>query len=108
MHYKPKSHILLRTLDLCAFLFHVHHKLLCGLDGPEGSDKQDMDEESENSEKEERQNKDEGDGLLHNSTSAKATSTNGMDRRGNAHSSIKCEQGDMREDCRTAGLWDLR
>ncbi|XP_044052620.1 E3 ubiquitin-protein ligase HERC2-like [Siniperca chuatsi] len=90
----------------------VRHKLLQGLERPEGSEEQEKDEESESAEEEERHeekpNKDEGDGALHDSAFAVARSATGMDRRGNGHSSIKSEQGYEREGCRTAGPRELR
>nr|XP_046242999.1 RCC1 domain-containing protein RUG3, mitochondrial-like isoform X2 [Scatophagus argus] len=90
----------------------VHHKLLQGLERPEGSEEQEKDEESERAEEEERleerPNKDEGDGALHDSAFAVARSAKRMDRRGNSCSSIKSDQGDVREGCWTAGLWGLR
>lgn len=78
---------------------------------PEGSEEQEKDEASESAEEEERHderlNKDEGDGALHDSAFAIARSAAGMDRRGNGHSSIKSNQGDEREGCKTAGPWEL-
>ncbi|KAK5871323.1 hypothetical protein PBY51_004209 [Eleginops maclovinus] len=65
-------------------------------------------EESEIAEEEERPDKDEGDGALHDSTFAIARFSTGMDRRGNGHSSIKSDQGNGRDCCRTAGPWELR
>ncbi|XP_049433990.1 probable E3 ubiquitin-protein ligase HERC2 isoform X1 [Epinephelus fuscoguttatus] len=88
----------------------VHHKLLHGLERPEGSEEQAKDDESESAEEEERHeerpNKDERDGALHDSASAIARSSTGMDRRGNGRSSIKSDQGDERESYRTAGPWE--
>lgn len=90
----------------------VQHKLLQGMERPEGSEKQEKKEESESAEgkkrHEERPNKDEGDGALHDSAFAIVRSATGMDRRGNGHSSIKSNQRDEREGCRTAGPWELR
>ncbi|XP_038560576.1 RCC1 domain-containing protein RUG3, mitochondrial-like isoform X1 [Micropterus salmoides] len=89
----------------------VQHKLLQGMGRPEGSEEQEKDEASESAEEEERHderlNKDEGDGALHDSAFAIARSAAGMDRRGNGHSSIKSNQGDEREGCKTAGPWEL-
>ncbi|XP_039658210.1 ultraviolet-B receptor UVR8-like [Perca fluviatilis] len=86
----------------------VQHKLLHGLERPEGSEEYEKDEESESAEEDERLNKEEGDGALHESAFAIARSATGMDRRGNGHSSIKSDQGDERESCRTAATWELR
>ncbi|XP_029295944.1 uncharacterized protein LOC115013638 [Cottoperca gobio] len=85
----------------------AQHKLLHGPEGPEGSEEQENDEESESAEEEERPNKDEGDGALRDSAFAIARSSTGMDRRGNGHSSIKSDQRNKRESCRTVGPWEL-
>ncbi|KAI3372474.1 hypothetical protein L3Q82_022960, partial [Scortum barcoo] len=86
----------------------VQNKLLHVLERAEGSEEQGKDEDSESAEEEERPNRDEVDGALHDSAFAIASSATGMDRRGNGRSSIKSDQGDEREDCRTAGPWEPR
>ncbi|KAK2837410.1 hypothetical protein Q5P01_014622 [Channa striata] len=90
----------------------VHHKLPQGQGRSEGSDEQEKDEESVSGEEEEIKNdrpkKDEGDGSLHSSAFAKAKSATGMDKTGNDHSSIKSDQEDEREGCRTTGPCELR
>lgn len=77
-----------------------------------GSEEQKKDEESESAEEkkkhEERPKKDKGDGALHDSAFAIARSATGMDRRGNGHSSITCDQGVERRGCGTAGPLELR
>ncbi|KAK2902231.1 hypothetical protein Q8A73_011977 [Channa argus] len=93
-------------------LEQVHHKLPQGQGRSEGSDEQEKDEESPSPEEEEIKNdrpkKDEGDGSLHSSKFATAKSATGMDRRGNDHSSIKSDQEDEKEGCKTAGPCELR
>ncbi|XP_034728148.1 uncharacterized protein LOC117945022 [Etheostoma cragini] len=86
----------------------VQHKLLRGLERPEGSEEHKKDEESESAEEGERLKKEKGDGAVHDSALAIARSATGMDRRGNGHASIKYNQGDEREICRTAASLELR
>lgn len=96
------------VLSSCQDSSQVQHKLRQVLERPEGSEEKEKDEDSESADEEERPNRDEGDGVLHDSAFAIARSATGMDRRGNGRSSIKSNQGDEREDCRTAGPWELR
>ncbi|XP_037634201.1 ultraviolet-B receptor UVR8-like isoform X2 [Sebastes umbrosus] len=76
----------------------------------ERTEKENTAQESENEEEEERHeerpNKDDGDGVLHDSAFTRSSTR--MDRRGSVHSSIKSDQGDERESCRTAGSRELR
>ncbi|XP_073322767.1 uncharacterized protein [Pagrus major] len=85
----------------------VRHKLIQDLERPEGPEKQEKVEEFERADEEERANKDEGDEALHDSAFAIVRSSAGMDRRGNGHSSIKSNQGEVKEGCRAAGPWEL-
>ncbi|XP_051806375.1 uncharacterized protein LOC110950047 isoform X2 [Acanthochromis polyacanthus] len=90
----------------------VQHKLLQGLETPEGTEEQKTDEERKSAEEEERHeqkpNTDERDIALRDAAFAIARSAAGMHRTRNDHSSIRSGQGDDREDCRTAGPWELR
>lgn len=84
----------------------VHHRLHQGLERPGGLERQREDEERESAEQEERPKKDEGDGALHDPEFAAARSATGTDGSGNGHPSIKPDQGDVREEGRTAGPWE--
>ncbi|XP_026177163.1 RCC1 domain-containing protein RUG3, mitochondrial-like isoform X2 [Mastacembelus armatus] len=93
-------------------LQQVQHKLLQGEDGRVGFKEQENDQQSESAEEEERHerspNKDEGDGASQSSTFAIARSATKMDWRGNSQSSIKSDQRDEREGCRTVRPWEVR
>ncbi|XP_027132478.1 probable E3 ubiquitin-protein ligase HERC2 isoform X3 [Larimichthys crocea] len=86
----------------------VQHKLLQGPGRPESPEEHGKDDKSESAVEEERPNKDEGDGALPDSAPAVARSAMGLSRRGNGHSSIKSDEGHVREGCKTGRPWELR